>query len=101
FSISLGITEGEFLTISCSIGVTCSLTCIFSTTSGSSLFSTWCDGSICGLVTNGLGGAIGVLGVLCRGLKTGGAGNPGGVVGKRVVVVGVVGAVDLDGNRRR
>ncbi|CAF5192252.1 unnamed protein product, partial [Rotaria sp. Silwood1] len=43
----------------------------------------WCDGSICGLVTNGLGGAIGVLGVLCRGLKTGGAGNPGGVVGKR------------------
>ncbi|CAF3949270.1 unnamed protein product, partial [Rotaria sp. Silwood1] len=76
-SISLGITEGEFLTISCSIGATCSLTCIISTIWGSSLFSTWYDGSICGLVVNGLGGAIGVLGVLCRGLET------GGVVGKR------------------
>ncbi|CAF5038251.1 unnamed protein product, partial [Rotaria sp. Silwood1] len=75
--------DGDLLTTSCSIGVTCSLILIFSTIWGSFLFSTWYDGSICGLDSNGLGAAIGVLGVLCRGLKTGGAGNPGGVVGKR------------------
>ncbi|CAF4978966.1 unnamed protein product [Rotaria sp. Silwood1] len=79
--MSFEITDGEFLTISWSIGITCSVLGLFSTTWGSFVFPIWCDGSICGLGSSGLGGAIRVLGVLCRELNTGGAGNPGGVVG--------------------
>ncbi|CAF4534168.1 unnamed protein product, partial [Rotaria sp. Silwood2] len=78
FPMSFEITDGEFLTISWSIGITCSVFGLFSITWGSFLSSIWYDGSICGLDSNGLGGAIGVLGVLCLGLNTGGAGNPGG-----------------------